>query len=134
MKHAHYLLLLIVILVIGLITYLPNKTQNSVRILAERVYKQVKEENPEGTAAELVLKGSDFYFFGTKDVKLCHVRAKESKIFPNKRKSECTGIECKLTTNKQEIATLQSPQASLDHKQQVITLTGGVTSEFVKAN
>ena len=129
----HYLILIATIIAIGLITHIPRR---NAKTIISRAYKQIrhslprKKEHPGDASAELVLKGSDFYFFEEKNMKLCRVRAAESHIFSNEKKSECRDIVCRIETNKKESASLSAPVALLDHKNEVITFRGGVISSL----
>jgi hypothetical protein len=125
-----YFAFLIVFIATFAFLFRSRHTENdakSVRILAEKVYKQGDGET-KNKFPEIVLKGSDLYFFGNKDVRNCHIKSEESQIFPKDKKSVCKNVTCKITTNKNMVATLKAPKVYI--QEETIFLKGGVSSVF----
>jgi hypothetical protein len=81
----------------------------------------------------ILLKGTDLYLFCKENITDCQILAEESSVFPDKQKTECKNITCKITTNKsplEETAILKAPKAYIDHKTKNIFFPGKVTGSF----
>jgi len=84
----------------------------------------------EPTPADIILKQTDLYLFGKKNLKDCQIQAEESKLFPAHNEIECTNVVCKLTTIKNSIATLQAPKAYINQQTKSMFLPGTVRGSF----
>ena len=81
-------------------------------------------------SAEIILKQTDLYLFGKKNIKDCQIQADESKLFPSHNEIECTNVFCKLTTNKDTVATLQAEKAYINQQTKSMFLPGLVHGSF----
>ena len=81
-------------------------------------------------SAEIILKQTDLYLFGKKNIKDCQIQADESKLFPSHNEIECTNVFCKLTTNKNTVATLQAEKAYINQQTKSMFLPGLVHGSF----
>jgi hypothetical protein len=131
MRNSHYLLAFPIVLFIGFVLWTQKNDgevipTNSVRIIAEKAYKETDKKNL-NTPPEIVLKKGDFHFFEQEHT--CHVQAKESRIFPNAKKTECTNIVCTLKT-KNDLATLRASRAYINQSDKIIFFPGTIIETF----
>lgn len=127
---------ILIALVAGVLFFRSKKKERSgekARILAERAYRKMQQENPDiRPTPEIVLKESDLYVFGGNHIQACRVQAQESRVHRNSQITQCRQVICTLTTNKNWVTTLQAPQATIDHNKGCLYLQGNVVSTLEK--
>ena len=135
MRNPNYFLLIPITLFVGFVWWTQKKSDsvNTMRIIAEQAYKQT-DKTDLNTPPEIVLKKGDFHFF--EESHTCHVQAKESRIFPNAKKTECIDVICNLQSGsspmktKDFLATLRAKKAYINQNDKIIFFPGTITETF----